>query len=149
MDARRSGERKFAGMAADGQCRGQAGRLDTEQIDQASHAMRRRPLDQEIGIAARDFRPHAGIAWLQRAILQRRPVAADRWNVRFVRSGKRIDPGQLPANDQLIDLSRAIRNGQHARIAEMPFKREFLRNPERAVHLDRLRCDALRGLGRK
>ena len=59
----------------------QARTFDSEQIDQARDAMGLRPLHDEIlrrSAARNDLRPDAGIARLQRAILQTRPVAPHR-----------------------------------------------------------------------
>src|SRR6185437_4328346 len=64
----------------EGQRRGEARRFDAVEIDEAWHAMRRRPLDDEVAgrlAGGDDLRPYAGIAWLQRAVPQRGPVAAD------------------------------------------------------------------------
>src|SRR5881396_2887729 len=64
---------------SDRERRGQARRLDAEQIDEARDAVVGRPLDMEIAcrLAARlELGPDSGIGRLQGAVLQARPVAA-------------------------------------------------------------------------
>src|SRR5690349_19836321 len=65
----------------EGKRRGEAGRLDAEEMHQARDAVLARALDLEVGrrlAGARGLRPDAGIARQQRALRQARPVAADR-----------------------------------------------------------------------
>src|SRR5205807_7824441 len=61
-------------------CR-QPRRLDAEQMHQPAHAVLARPLNAEIGCRlarSRGLRPDAGVAWPQRAVGKRGPVAPDR-----------------------------------------------------------------------
>ena len=85
--------RKAAGhLLGDRQRRGQARRLDAEQIYQPGHAVLGRPLDDEVGpgfARAAELGPDAGIGRLQRAIGQPRPIATD--GVGEGRGARRVD----------------------------------------------------------
>ena len=77
-------------MVGDRKRGGQSGTFDTEQIDQPWHAVRLRSLDNEIlsrGTLRHDLRADPGISWLQRPVLQRRPVFAY-GRVEAVRAGR-------------------------------------------------------------
>src|SRR5436309_6021981 len=70
---------KLEYRVSDRERRGQARRLDAEQIDEARDALVGRPLDEEVarGLAARlELGPESGIRGLQGAVLKARPVAA-------------------------------------------------------------------------
>src|SRR5437773_2905394 len=70
---------KLEHSVSDRERRGEARRLDAEQIDEARDAVVGRPLDEEIarGLAARvELGPDSGIGGLQGAVLKARPVAA-------------------------------------------------------------------------
>src|SRR2546426_5882210 len=70
---------QVAYSVADRERRGEARRLDAEEIDEARDAVVGRALDEEIarGLAARlELGPDSGIGGLQGVVLQVRPVAA-------------------------------------------------------------------------
>src|SRR5271154_2152635 len=77
-------------MVGDRKRGGQSWTFDTEQIDQPWQAVRLRSLNNEIlsrGTLRHDLRADPGISWLQRPILQCRPVFPYR-RVEAVRAGR-------------------------------------------------------------
>src|SRR6266480_5615892 len=88
---------KLEHSVSDRERRGEARRLDAEQIDEARDAVVGRPLDEEIarGLAARlELGPDSGIRGLQGAVREARPVAAYRLvkNLRAPRVDVIVDP---------------------------------------------------------
>src|ERR1051326_4985973 len=64
-----------------GEARGEAGRLDAEEIHQDGVAVLARAMDLQVGrgvLRARGLRPDAGVAGSERPVGKRGPVAADR-----------------------------------------------------------------------
>src|SRR6266513_923741 len=88
---------KLEYRVSDRERRGEARRLDAEQIDEARDAVVGRPLDEEIarGLAAPlELGPDSGIRGLQGAVLVARPVAAYGLvkNLRALRIDYDVDP---------------------------------------------------------